>query len=244
MEKFTVDGIVIKTAVTGENDLIIWVLTRNRGLIRAFAKGARGVKSRFHAAASQFAYSTCTFSEKNGVYNLSEAEIKNMFIELRNSLSLMTCAQYFCEVLLKTLPEGSDGEFYLRLLLNSLYLLCKGEKPVLLIKSVFELRLAAEEGYMPALVGCDTCGEYLTDMMYFDVEEGRLYCSDCGKITGASLFPSAVIAAMRHIVFADFDKIFSFELSAQLLPVLNGITEKYLSVCTRRQFGTLEFFDL
>ena len=145
MEKFTVDGIVIKTAVTGENDLIIWVLTRNRGLIRAFAKGARGVKSRFHAAASQFAYSTCTFSEKNGVYNLSEAEIKNMFIELRNSLSVMTCAQYFCEVLLKTLPEGSDGEFYLRLLLNSLYLLCKGEKPVLLIKSVFELRLAAED---------------------------------------------------------------------------------------------------
>ena len=42
MEKFTVDGIVIKSSVTGEADRIVWVLTRNRGIIRAFAKGARG----------------------------------------------------------------------------------------------------------------------------------------------------------------------------------------------------------
>ena len=41
MEKINTDGVVIKTSVTGESDLILFILTRSRGLIRAFAKGAR-----------------------------------------------------------------------------------------------------------------------------------------------------------------------------------------------------------
>ena len=55
MEKFNTDGIVIKTSVTGESDMIVFVLTRTRGIIRAFAKGARGMKNKLHAGSSLFA---------------------------------------------------------------------------------------------------------------------------------------------------------------------------------------------
>ena len=75
MEKFTVDGVVIKTSVTGEADRIVWVLTRDRGIIRAFAKGARGTKSRLHGGTSLFCYCEFTFSEKNNVYNINNTYI-------------------------------------------------------------------------------------------------------------------------------------------------------------------------
>lgn len=241
MDRFTEDGLVIKTSPTGESDLIVWVLTRTKGIIRAFAKGARGTKSRLHGGASLFAYCSFTFAEKNKVYHISEAEVKEIFFDLRGSLEKLAAAQYFCEVALKTVPGDAGDEFYLRLMLNSLYFLCKSEKPWQQIKAVFELRLAAETGYMPSLVACADCAVYQTDVMYFDVSEGQLYCADCGKTRNIPVLPAAVIAAMRHIVFSSFEKMYSFELTEELYPVLSRITERYLSACTRQTFRTLDF---
>ena len=162
MEKFTIDGVVIKTSVTGESDRIVWVLTRDRGIIRAFAKGARGTKSRLHSGTSLFCYCDFTFSEKNNVYNVSEALIKEVFFDLRKSMVTLTLSQYFCEVLMKCVPEKCEEEIYLRLLLNSFHFLCKGTKPDLLVKSVFELRLACVAGYMPSLIACNNCSDKLS----------------------------------------------------------------------------------
>ena len=243
MEKFTVDGIVIKSSVTGEADRIVWVLTRSRGIIRAFAKGARGTKSRLHGATSLFAFCTFMFTEKNNVYNINEAEIKEVFFDLRKSMETLTLAQYFCEVISKAIPENSDEDIYLRLLLNSLHFLSKGAKHELLIKSVFELRLAASAGFMPSLVACDICGEFITDIMYFDCQTGLLYCEGCGHGKMLPRLPSSVVSAMRHICFSDFSKIFSFELSEENLTVLNRMTETYLKGVIGQDFRLLKYYN-
>lgn len=243
MEKFTVDGIVVKTSVTGEADRIVWVLTRNKGIIRAFAKGARGTKNRLHSGTSLFAYGSFLFYEKNGTYNVNEADVREVFFDLRKSMETLTLAQYFCEVILKNVPEKCEEEIYLRLLLNSLHFLCKSEKNELLIKSVFELRLSCISGYMPSLVACDACTEYATDVMYFDCLSGTLYCDKCGKNMSVPAVPLAVISAMRHICFSDFGKIFSFELSYEMLIILNRLTEKYLINVTGQEYNLLKFFS-
>lgn len=243
MEKFTVDGVVIKTSVTGESDRIVWVLTRNRGIIRAFAKGARGTKSRLHASTSLFSYCTFSFREKNDVCNVTEAEIINVFFDLRKDMETLTLAQYFCEVILKTVTDKCDEEIYMRLLLNSFHLLCKGEKHELLIKSVFEMRIMCEAGYMPSLVGCKFCGEYYTDKMYFDCFSGEVYCAECGKNRGLMPVSGNVISAMRHICYSEFSKIFSFELSEESLSVLRILSEKYLSNVTGQEFNLLKYYS-
>ncbi|MBQ7639163.1 MAG: DNA repair protein RecO [Clostridia bacterium] len=242
MEKFTVDGIVIKTSVTGESDLIVFVLTRGAGIIRAFAKGARGAKSRLHAGCSLFAYCSFSFTEKNGVYNVNEAEIKEIFFDLRNDISALTLAQYFCEIILKTQSEGEGDEEMLRLLLGALYYLCAGKKDKLLIKSVFELRTAALSGYAPSVHACASCGAFQTENMFFDCLSGELFCEKCGN---AALLPQvslSVVAAMRHIVFSEPEKVFSFRLSPELTPVLTRLTEKYVQNCFQQRFSLLEFF--
>lgn len=241
MEKFSVDGLVIKTGVTGESDRIVFILTAQRGVIRAFAKGARNTKSRLHAGTSLFAYCAFTLSENKGVYNVNEAPVKEIFFDLRSDLERLTVAQYFCEVMLKTVPEENSAPEYLRLILNSLHFLCRGNKPVLLIKSVFELRLVCFAGYMPGLVACDVCSEFETDVMYFDCLSGALYCKNCGKMKNVPEVSASVVAAMRYIVFSDFEKIFSFELAEDQLAKLNRLTEVYLSNCFQQQFRTLDF---
>ncbi len=243
MEKFTIDGIVIRSSVTGEADRIVWVLTRNRGIIRAFAKGARGTKSRLHSATSLFAYCNFSFWEKNNVYNINEAEMKEIFFDLRKSMETLTLAQYFCEVMSKTVPEACEEEIYLRLLLNSLFFLSKGEKNELLIKSVFELRLVTVAGYMPSLIACAECSEYLTDTMYFDCSTGELFCNQCSRGLMLPAVNAAVVSAMRHICFSDFAKIFSFELSEDNLILLNRFTEQYLKSALGQDFRLLNYFS-
>lgn len=242
MEKFTVDGIVIKTSVTGESDAIVSVLTRSRGIIRAFAKGARGTKSRLHAGCTLFAYCSFSFYEKNGVYNVTEAEIKEIFFELRTDISRLSLAQYFCEILLKTLPEGETDDEYFRLTLGALYYLCAGKKGILLIKSVFEMRLAAISGYAPAIHACAQCGEFQTDNMMFNCLTGELFCENCGNAAVLPSVPVSVVAAMRHIVFSETEKVFAFTLKNELTPVLTRLTEKYIQNCFQQKFNLLEFF--
>ncbi len=243
MEKFTVDGVVIKTTVTGEADRIVWVLTRDRGVIRAFAKGARGTKNRLHGGTSLFCYCDFTFSEKNNVYNINEALVKEVFFDLRKSMEILTLSQYFCEVIMKCVPEKCEEEVYLRLLLNSFHFLAKGGKSPLLVKSVFELRIACIAGYMPSLIACDNCSEYETDIMYFNCADGRLFCKNCGKGMAISAVGAAVIAAMRHICFSDFSKIFSFELKEASEKPLNRLTETYLKSALSQDFSLLRYFD-
>ena len=242
MEKFETDGIVIKTKVTGESDLIVFLLTRSKGIVRAFAKGARGMKSKLHAGSSLFAYCNFSVTEKNEVCHINEAEVKEIFFPLRTDMRKMALAQYFCEVLLKTVPEGDSEEEYLRLMLNALYLLCEDKKPVLQIKAVFELQTAVISGYAPPLHACAECGEFQTDIMFFNCLTGDLFCENCGKHAHAPAVPFSVIAAMRHIVYSPFEKVFAFQLKEELLRTLTALTEKYLQNCFQIRFRLLEFF--
>ena len=242
MEKFNTDGIVIKTSVTGESDLIVFVLTRSNGVIRAFAKGARGMKSKLHAGSALFAYCGFSFSEKNGVYHVAEAEVRNIFFALRGDMAKLSLAQYFCEILLKTLPDGQTDEEYLRLMLNALYALCENKKEILQVKAVFELRLASLSGYAPPVHACAGCGKFRTDEMYFNCLTGDLFCGACGRGEDAPRVPFAVVAAMRHIIFSPFENVFSFHLSPDLLPVLTRLTETYLQNCFQMKFRLADFF--
>lgn len=241
MERFTVDGVVIKTGVTGESDLIVWILTRDRGVVRAFAKGARSTKSRLHGSVSQFSYGMFTFFENKGVFTLSEGVLNESFFALRNNFETLTFAQYFCEIILKCVEENTDTEDYLRLFLNCLHFLCEGKKNPVLIKTVFELRFACIAGFAPMLVACDGCGAYETDTMYFDCMTGKLFCGECGRTGSLPSLKASGVAVMRHIVYSKFSSVFSFEADTETLKSVTRLTQQYLQNSVQQRFKVLSY---
>ena len=54
------DGLIIRDLNVGEDDRIVTILTRSRGVVRASARGARRVKSRLSTATRLFCYSDFT----------------------------------------------------------------------------------------------------------------------------------------------------------------------------------------
>jgi DNA repair protein RecO (recombination protein O) len=167
-----------------------------------------------------------------------------VFFELRNDVQKMALAQYFCELAYEFCEEDFESEEILRLFLNALWLLKENKKTPSFIKAVTELRLMSLSGYMPDLVACEKCGEYETEYMYFNSEEGKIYCKDCVPSSFCKCISSSVVTAMRYVSLSDFPKIFSFSLNEDGLKSFCNITEEYLLNKTQRKFKTLEFYNV
>ena len=237
------DGLILKEQNIGEKDKLVTVLTRHNGLVRAFVRGAKSVKNRKNSSTGMFCFSKLSLYKTKESYIIDEAEPIELFFELRNDLDKLALAQYFSEIIISLVQEDEPAEKYLRLILNSLHFLAKNKMPIEQVKAITELRLMCIAGFMPNLVACERCGEYETDTMYFDVEDGLLYCENCGA--NNLLFPLDIglVKALRHIAFSDFEKIYSFKMDEYALPDLSYITEKYLLSKLQRNFKTLEFYN-
>ena len=131
----------------------------------------------------------------------------------------------------------------LSLLLNSIYALDRLNKPPALVKAAFELRLLCVAGYEPLLDACALCGEEAPAQPRLDLGEGVLCCAACGEGEGASRPLDAVsLAAMRHVVYGDPKRLFSFSMNGESMALMARACEDFLLTQLDRGFRTLDFY--
>lgn len=244
--KFRTEGLIIKEQNIGEQDKLVFALTKSNGVIKAFVRGAKNIKNQKCASTSLLSYSRLTIYKGRDSYIIGDAQTIRIFSKLRSDVKKMCLAQYFCELALTICPREQKADSFLSLILNSLYLLGEEKRSAELIKPCFEMRLASMAGYMPDLRMCRECGEYCPDTMYFLPKIGMLECATCHNKNGEiaiELNPST-LTALRHTVYADDDKLFSFSLSEQGLEVLNQASESYLKYRFEKDFKTLTFYKM
>ncbi len=238
--KLNTDGLILKSRKTGESNRLVTVLTRDLGVINAFANGASKLSGKSAGATETLCYSTFTLSESKGTYTLSEATAVEVFFELRADIERLALAQYFCELIMNIAVEGEDSSELLRLILNSLFLLAKGLRPLPFIKAVFELRVMSCAGFMPDLFGCSVCENDDISEPMFNIEGGTLACSGC---SGGTPIGKGTLAAMRHICSCDFKRLFSFEIGNRSLKEISDVAQQYVITHCSKRFTALDFYN-
>lgn len=242
--QLTTDCLIIRVQSIGDNDKLLTVLSRDLGVISVYASGAKNIKSKKGAATSLLCYSSITLKKKGEHYRVTEASPIEVFFKTGDDIEALALAQYFCELAIQHAPSDDSSEQVLRLFLNALHFLSERKRSIHLIKAIVELRFLSIIGYMPNLVACKSCLKYEDEIMYFDTVEGCLYCSKCSHFQkNFAVINSALIMSMRHIVFSEFNKIFSFNLTDEAAIALSKISEKYLVNKTENYLKTLQFFN-
>ncbi len=242
--KFRTDGLIIKEQNIGEQDKLVYALTKSHGVIKAFVRGAKNIKNSKCAPSSLLSYSRLTVYKSRDSYIIGDAQILKIFSKLRGDVKKTCLAQYFCELALTVCPQEQPAEKFLSLMLNSLYLISEDKRPGDLVKPCFEMRLASMAGYLPDLVMCSECGVYAAEEMYFSPRTGKIRCAACNgaKADGLVKLNEAALTALRHTVYADDDKLFSFTLSDEGLKMLNAASESYVKFRFEKDFKTLNFY--
>lgn len=236
------DGLILREYDTlSEADRFVAILTRDRGIIRASARGAKRAKSRFGSSTQPLCYARLSLIPGRDKYIIEDAQPIEVFFPLRQDVERLALAQYFCELALHLCPSDMAAEQHLRLLLGGLHYLAAGEKPPLQIKAVVESRLLALEGYAPDLTGCAACGVEEAPL-WFSPSSGTLSCLHHAGQGDALELSAVVLAALRHIFYGDFERCFAFALSPEDSAALATVTERFLLAQQQRSYTTLDFY--
>ena len=150
-EYITVTGIILKQSPVGEYDRHISLLTKERGKISAFARGARRPGNKLAAATNPFSFGSFKLYEGKNSYTVAEADIHNFFAELRTDYIGACYGMYFAEVADYYTRENNDEREMLKLLYQSLRALCAPSLPNSLVRCVFECKAIAVNGEFPGV---------------------------------------------------------------------------------------------
>lgn len=237
-------GVVLRETETKEADKILTVLTADQGKISVIARGARRKGCKFAACAQSLAYSEWTLYRKGDWYYANEGQTLELWNGLRTDLEAMSLAFYLAELTETVTTEETDASELLRHLLNGLYALSTLHKPPALVKAAFELKLLSLAGYEPLADGCAYCGCPEPEQPLLDVVQGVLRCRKCGAAESGLSMPlcNASLAALRHVIYGDPKRLYSFALSADALRRLGGAAEAFAAAQLERGFRTLDFY--
>lgn len=150
-ELVSVTAMVLKSSPMGEYDRRVVLLTKERGKITAFAKGARRQTSKLMAATNLFAFGMFTLYPGKNAYTVTDANIQNYFEELRVDFEGAYYGMYFSEVCDYYGRENNDEKEMLRLLYQSLKALSVKSIPKPLVKCIFEMKAMAVNGEFPGM---------------------------------------------------------------------------------------------
>lgn len=152
MQEFIwVTGMILKQTPIGEYDRRVCLLTKEKGKISAFARGARRPGNRLAAATNPFSFGTFKLYAGRDSYTLSEAEIQNYFQELMTDYIGAYYGMYFAEMADYYTRENNDEREMLKLLYQSMRALCAPALPNELIKCIYELKAIVVNGEYPGV---------------------------------------------------------------------------------------------
>lgn len=246
-------GLVLSEIPWGENDKMLSVLTAEYGKISVLLKGGSSLKNKAAGASMPLCYSEFITADRGGRPWIREARELEGFSNIRGSLEDTATALYICEVACEVCVENGDESEMLQLVLNTLYAIDRKLKPREVVKAAFELRAAAVCGFTPDLVNCSECGKDESEIMYLDVMDGVMHCSECHRKHNAAvnvreghtmllmLLDKQLLDAMRYVSYSNAKKYLSFELSSDKYKVFSEYCEKYLVNHVDKEFRTLAF---
>ncbi len=241
-QSVTLTGMVLTAMPVGDYDKRITILTRERGKITAFARGARRPQNQLLAATNPFSFGEFELFEGKSAYTVSKASITNYFRELTMDIDATYMGFYFLEFAEYFCQENNDEQEMLKLLYQAMRALESTKYKNSLVRAVFELKALTINGEGPNVFSCMQCGSR-ESLTLFSVPRGGIFCSSCGALMRGKTILNSTRYTLQYIVSSTVERLFSFAVSDEVLQELSEIAQEYTAYYVRHTFKSLQTME-
>ncbi len=168
------EAIVLRTYNFGDQDKVVVFFTRDKGLLRGVAKGARKFGNRFGSSLEPMSLVRVFYYEKErkDLVTVSNCDLLESFFEAQNDLKVSCTVSYFAELIEEFSPSRSKDDVLFRLLLSVLRCLAAKGDPGFLAR-YFEAWFLRSTGSFPTWRRCKKCRKPPSGPAWLSPEKGR-----------------------------------------------------------------------
>ena len=240
---FNVEAIVLRHRDWGEADRLLSLYTRQRGKIRAVAKGARKIRSRKAGHLQPFTRISLQLARSKGPYIITQVETLDAYLSLRNDLSLTGNASYIVELLDRFIYDEEEiNNAIFRLLSNSLSRLERGDDIWVLLR-YYEMRLLDYLGFRPQFFNCVDCGrEIKAENQFFSAVRGGVLCPQCGASQReARPVDVEMLRYLRHFQRSTYNEARRADPNPKIRVDIEMLMQFYLTYMLERGLNSPQF---
>lgn len=244
-EEITVTGMVIGAVPIGDYDKRIVLLTKEKGKIAVFAKGARRQKSALMAATRPFCFGDYIIGEGRNSYYMVSANVHNYFDALTRDLEGAYYGFYFLEFADYYGVENVDGSETLNLLYQSFRALLNPNLDNRLVRRIFELKIMTVHGEYPQMFSCICCGEKSGDLLHcYSMQSAGMVCDHClDKRVMLRQIDASTIYTFQYVIHSTMNKLYTFTVSEKVLQEFSAIMDQHRKKYVDTKFKTLELIN-
>lgn len=184
MPVFETESLVLKSYNLAEADRIVVFLTREHGLVRGVAKGAKRLKSRFGSMLEPFSTVNLEYFQKEDRELVSIRHIdlvRSCFYEASEPEVLHTFS-YVSDLLISFVPPHDPNETLYRMVKACIDSGCRTPQEIAAIRLYFEIWLLRLGGYLPDWNVCNDCKNPFAAIDPSDLQAAyHLLCGKCRK---------------------------------------------------------------
>jgi DNA repair protein RecO (recombination protein O) len=239
------DAIVLRHMDWGEADRLLWLFTRETGKIRAVAKGVRKPRSRKAGHLEPFTRVNLLLAQGRDLPIITQAEMVESHLPLRENLRRMGYAAYVVELLDRFTYEEGENIVLFRLLADTLERLCLDTDPAFVVR-YYETRLLDLVGFRPQLFQCVECEKpILPEDQFFSAAQGGIVCPKCSqKIPGTRAITVDAVRFLRHMQRSPYPEASRLVLKETVDYELEHLMQHYFTYLLERGLNTPAFLSL
>jgi DNA repair protein RecO (recombination protein O) len=242
---FRVEAVILRHSDWGEADRMLVILTRQKGKLRAVAKGARKMRSRKAGHVEPFMHVSLQLSRTKGPFIVTDAETIDTFQPLREDLLLTGYASYIIELVDKfSYEEESENPEIFKLLTDTLTRIAASPDPWLDVR-YYEINLLEIMGFRPHLFKCSNCqNEIKPEPQFISPLQGGVLCPNCGQgLPGSWKISIDALKTLRHLQRSTYNVSTRIKPSPQVRKELETLMQEYFSYLLERKLNTPRFIS-
>lgn len=244
VEQITLSGVVLSAMPISEYDKRLVILTKQRGKITAFVRGARKQNSAYLAGSQPMAFGEFTMYQGRNSYTITGIKVTKYFAQDMTDIDKMSYGMYFLELADYYGREGLEAGDILNLMYLSIKALQSEQIPDRLIRIIYELKMMVLNGEYPDMFSCSNCGREI-DLDVFDRYGNGVLCSKCHfGDRRYVIIDTSTLYALQFIVTAPLTKLFTFTVKEEVLSTMEEIVTPYLKRIVDKEFKSLEFLEI